>query len=408
MMKKSLFLLFMVCLFIISFSCSKDPISEDEGAVSEEGDPSGFLSSGSGSEGGGASGSGENEGGQGADDGEAGKITAGEWSDLDNWSFWKDLLNWQEYSEMPDYWNFYTSGRIVVEVKNTLGLPVNNVKVEIRSGDAVAWIARTDNFGVAQLWPGLFNKTEGNNSQNYILTVNDDPVAIQLVPFEDGVNEVTIKNPKPVSNKVELAFIVDATGSMSDELEFLKEDLKDVIRKVENKNASIKVSTGTVFYRDVEDDYLVKHSPFSRDINSTVSFINKQRAGGGGDFPEAVHTALNTALTELQWSEDAKSRIAFLLLDAPPHYESQVIDELHAAIKNAAEKGIKLIPVTASGIDKETEFLMRFFSLSTNGTYVFITNHSGIGNEHIEPSIGEYDVELLNELMVRLITKYSE
>ena len=50
---------------------------------------------------------------------------------------------------------------------------------------------------------------------------------------------------------------------------------------------------------------------------------------------------------------------------------------------------------------------MRFFSVSTNGTYVFITNDSGIGNDHIEASVGEYEVENLNDLLVRLINKYS-
>jgi hypothetical protein len=51
---------------------------------------------------------------------------------------------------------------------------------------------------------------------------------------------------------------------------------------------------------------------------------------------------------------------------------------------------------------------MRFFSITTNGTYVFITNHSGVGNSHLEPSVGEYQVEFLNDLMVRLINKYAE
>ena len=73
-----------------------------------------------------------------------------------------------------------------------------------------------------------------------------------------------------------------------------------------------------------------------------------------------------------------------------------------------AQKGIKLIPVVASGIDKETEFLMRYTAIATNGTYVFITNHSGIGNDHLEPTVGEYEVELLNKLLVRLINSYLE
>jgi hypothetical protein len=116
---------------------------------------------------------------------------------------------------------------------------------------------------------------------------------------------------------------------------------------------------------------------------------------------------LKLGIEEHQWSENAKTRIAFLLLDAPPHHESQIIEELQSSIRMAAKKGIKVIPITASGIDKDTEFLMRFFSISTNSTYVFITDDSGIGNDHLEPSVGEYEVEFLNDLMVRLINEYS-
>ena len=31
-----------------------------------------------------------------------------------------------------------------------------------------------------------------------------------------------------------------------------------------------------------------------------------------------------------------------------------------------------------------------------------------IGNDHLTPTIGEYQVELLNDLIVRLVTKYTE
>ncbi|ULQ53845.1 hypothetical protein [Flavihumibacter fluvii] len=95
-------------------------------------------------------------------------------------------------------------------------------------------------------------------------------------------------------------------------------------------------------------------------------------------------------------------------MDAPPHYDPVVIEEVHKYIATASKKGIKIIPITASGIEKDTEFLMRYFSIATNGTYVFITNHSGIGNEHMEASVGQYDVEYLNNLMVRLIGKYLQ
>jgi len=47
-------------------------------------------------------------------------------------------------------------------------------------------------------------------------------------------------------------------------------------------------------------------------------------------------------------------------------------------------------------------------AIATNGTYVFVTDDSGIGNDHIEPTVGEYQVEFLNDLMVRLVTKYAK
>ena len=65
-------------------------------------------------------------------------------------------------------------------------------------------------------------------------------------------------------------------------------------------------------------------------------------------------------------------------------------------------------PVAASGVDKDTEFMLRFFDLATGGTYVFLTNDSGIGNDHIEASVGDHEVEPLADLMVKLIRKYID
>ena len=350
--------------------------------------------------------SGTNNSGNGQNS-QSGLITAGEWNDLENWSCWKDLLNGQDYSDKPDYWSIYTNNRISVIVKNG-STPVINAKVELKQNGNSVWKTKTDNFGKAEMWIAIFQKNNSINPNEFSLYINDQQINAALILFEDGINEVQINSNQNHEDKVELSFIVDATGSMGDELEFLKDDLEDVIQRVKNDNSTLNILTSTVFYRDEDDEYVVKHSDFTEDLSATLNFINQQSSGGGGDFAEAVHTALNTALNDLQWSEVAKTRIAFLLLDAPPHYEPQIVDDLHNSIIKAAEKGIKLIPITASGIDKETEFLMRFFSISTNGTYVFITDHSGIGNDHLEPSVGEYQVEYLNDLMVRLINKYSE
>jgi hypothetical protein len=168
------------------------------------------------------------------------------------------------------------------------------------------------------------------------------------------------------------------------------------------------IRTAALFYRDEGDDYVTRYENLTNKPEETLDFIKEQGAAGGGDYPEAVHTALETAMQELAWEEGNYSRLAFLLLDAPPHYQSEVFDSIRKSIRLYAAKGIKIIPVAASGVDKNTEFLLRMMAMFTDGTYTFITNHSGIGNDHLTPTIGEYQVELLNDLIVRLVTKYTE
>jgi hypothetical protein len=394
---------FLIFGFLLT-SCDDDAVTADEGALNitdESSDRADSFSSESGSATS-ISGNGDGNGG------EAGLLTAAEWNDLENWTFWRDLLQTEEFTNKAEYWNFHNLNRISVLIKGETGVPINDKSVRLEKDGAVVWEAKTDNFGTAQLFVRMHQDVSALFMEEYTLVVNNKMMSTPVKMFNEGINEFVLGAVGSSGTKVELAFIVDATGSMSDELEFLKKDFLSVISKVEQQVPSLDILTSSVFYRDTEDDYLVRHSGFTMNTATTLEFIKAQSADGGGDFPEAVHTALNTALSELQWSKTARARIAFLLLDAPPHNNTNVIGELQEAIAAAAKKGIKIIPITASGIDKETEYLMRSFAIATNGTYVFITNDSGIGNEHLEASVGEYQVEKLNDLLVRLITKYSE
>ena len=225
--------------------------------------------------------------------------------------------------------------------------------------------------------------------------------------YYTGINEVILATDAENILMADVLFAVDATGSMGDEIQYLKSELLDVLDRAKDINATLNLRVGSVFYRDENDEYLTRVSPFSADLEETLQFIGEQQANGGGDYEEAVHTALNTAITQLSWSDNARARLIFLLLDAPPHHTDAIVSDLHDIIRDAAAKGIKIIPISASGVNKDTEFLFRFFATATNGTYVFITNDSGIGGDHIEATVGEYEVELLNDLIVRLITKYT-
>ncbi|NLR91472.1 vWA domain-containing protein [Flammeovirga agarivorans] len=338
---------------------------------------------------------------------QSGLVTAGEWNDLSNWEFWNDLLQEDEFSIAAAQWNINTNNRFSFLVTNN-STPVINAKIELLKDDTILWTSKTDNHGYAEVWLGAYEYQYQSTFNSFSIKVNDELLSHQLIPFDEGANEINITSESSDLNRVEISFIVDATGSMDDELEFLKEDLKSVIENVMQSNSTLDIYTSTVFYRDEGEEYVTRKSDFTNQLSETIAFITQQEADGGGDFPEAVHTALDLSINELQWSENAKTRIAFLLLDAPPHENSQILDDIKNTIQEASRKGIKIIPIAASGIDKPTEFLLRYMAILTNGTYVFITNDSGIGNDHLIPSVGQYDVEYLNELMIRLINEYTE
>ncbi len=340
----------------------------------------------------------------------AGLLTAGEWNDLHNWNkHWLDLLADGEIAEYQKMYGFYPQNRYTVLLSNEQDFPIADVPVQLLGADGTLyWTAKTDNTGKAELWAQLFNPHEVKGKLKIEMRVNGLVYSLDA-PKEakDGINRQTFNTECKAPKNVDIVWAVDATGSMGDEIEYLKTELLDVIDRSKAQNPALHFRVGTVFYRDKTDDYLTKSSGLSPDVEKTVDFIRKQAAGGGGDYPEAVHSALEEAILNQPWSENAIARICFLVLDASPHKEPAVIESLQKSIQEAAKRGIRIVPITASGIQKDTEFLMKFFGLATNGSYVFLTDHSGIGGSHIEPTTDEYKVELLNDLLVRVITEYT-
>ncbi len=124
-----------------------------------------------------------------------------------------------------------------------------------------------------------------------------------------------------------------------------------------------------------------------------------------------MEEALRVSVEEMQWSETARTRLMFLVLDEPPGQSKEINEKIHMAVAEAASKGIRIIPIVASGtvrsFDKSLEYLMRSIALATNGTYVFLTDDSGIGGSHTKPSIDDFDVELLNDLIARLLKQFT-
>jgi hypothetical protein len=328
-------------------------------------------------------------------------LTAGELSDFKKWNLWGGYTK-SEFRIWSLHWGISPVNRYCLQVQNEDRKAITGEKaflINLKTNDTV-WRAVTDNTGKAELWA---NFNVADSAQSTYAIICGGKMHRSPTSFENGINRITLKKNCDRSNTVNIAFVVDATGSMGDEISYMQEELQDVISNVSAKNKDVDLSIGSVFYRDYTDDYVTRAIDFQSNPSSLLQFIKNQTAGGGGDYPEAVDAALTTALDSLRWDNNARAKIIFLILDAPPHDQSK--DKMKNIMVQAAAMGVRIVPVVCSGVDKPTEYIMRSLALATNGSYVFLTDDSGVGDKHIKPTTDNFKVELLNDLFQRVIAE---
>lgn len=339
-----------------------------------------------------------------------GQLTAGEWQDHVHWDYWRELMEPSEQgADWSDYvkrWGMFPVERVPVHVTTSAGEDAIDVPVQLLTGEGeVLWEARTNNRGRAQLFPAFFDGAQAPATYHVDAAgVTSDP--LQAPPEGEVALELTTYQAPPAA--LDLMFVVDVTGSMSDELRYLQSEMRDVIQRVNAERPGLTVRTSFNFYCDPNDSFLVASGPFEADLSDALEQLDSAPRCGGGDFPEAVDEGLEDGVMDHQWSTSATSRMLFIVLDAPPHEEQEDLGRLANVTRAAAKQGIQIVPITSSGADKSTEFLMRALAIATNGTYTFLTDHSGIGGSHIEPTTGPYKVEYLNDLLARVILRSTE
>lgn len=334
--------------------------------------------------------------------GGAGTLTAGDWDDNLNFSLFRDYI--KDHGDNAQTAAFESEDRVVITVTADDGAPVSNAQIQIAAPDHSYLSATTATDGRVLFFP-KHDGVSGDPAITVTVTppAGQDAVQPVSVPLEKAATELTIKLPgaqKQLPSALDLAFVIDATGSMADEIEYLKTEVSGIADSVKAKFGNVSIQYSLIVYRDVGDDYVTRPFGFTPELGTFKGNLDKQSADGGGDFPEAMDQAMDK-VPQLKWRSGNVARMAFLIADAPPHEED--IAATFKSMNALRPQGIKLYPVAASGVDPEAEYVMRVGAEATLGRYLFLTDDSGVGDSHAKPHIPCYQVQKLNLLIGRMI-----
>ena len=121
------------------------------------------------------------------------------------------------------------------------------------------------------------------------------------------------------THSLDIAFLLDATGSMSDTIDGVRRHIETTVNGIIEKYAHCRVRVGVVAYRDFdvsEPPSGVEHLDFTDDVEAFKNYLNGLSAHGGDDDAEDVLSGLREC-ARLSWSGNARTVIH--IADAPCH-----------------------------------------------------------------------------------------
>ncbi len=304
--------------------------------------------------------------------------------------------------------------RVLLRVVDQAGHPVAGARVTVQATGgqrARKLVTETGTDGRLALFPRFdFGRGVGRLQVTARGPGGQGRAVAQTVALDriGGDRSVRVQLPMDVADRpraLDLAFVIDVTGSMSDELRYLTDEFEAIVARVERRYPGVDLRFGLVAYRDRGDEFVTRRYDFTRSAQEMRQRLAGLRADGGGDYPEAMDDALESALG-LDWRAGTAARVAFLVADAPPHDDR--VGATVDAVRQARARGLRLYPVAASGVADQAEYLMRTMAVLTQSRHLFLTDDSGVGLPHAEPKIACYQVTALDNLLVRVIASELE
>ena len=325
-------------------------------------------------------------------------LSAGEVDDNERWD---DYLEYRRNYQGPYVHDVDVSERYAVRVLDRDNRPVPNARVWVSTERETLFEGRTYANGKTLFFPLAFSR-QIDRAQTFRVYVEKDG-ASQYLDAErhrgqEWVVKLDLREAYGRRVPLDVLFLVDSTGSMSDEIERIKDTLLSISERIDALPSRPDLRFGMVTYRDRGDEYVTRLFDFNRDVRRFLRTIEGVRAHGGGDYPESVNEALHTAVHRPDWRLNDAVRLVFLVADAPPHLDYSQDYDYATEMMWANRRGIKIFPIASSGLDEQGEYIFRQIAQHTMGKFIFLLY--GGTTPH---SVGQYTVQNLDDLVVRLI-----
>jgi uncharacterized protein YegL len=195
--------------------------------------------------------------------------------------------------------------------------------------------------------------------------------ALAALPLSTGLS------PAVAKPTVEVAFVLDTTGSMGGLIEGAKRKIWSIATAIVDSNPDADIRMGLVAYRDIGDDYVTRTFDLTTDIQDLYANLLELKARGGGDWPESVNEALDVAVNKLRWTPAGDvRRIVFLVGDAPPHMDYAQDTKYPTTLAVAKQKDI-IVNAVLAGNARDTERVWRDIAQNGNGRFIPIPQDGG-------------------------------
>ncbi|GAA5149979.1 hypothetical protein GCM10023340_26160 [Nocardioides marinquilinus] len=295
---------------------------------------------------------------------------------------------------------FDPRGRVLVTVTGSDGRPAAGEPVTVLDGGEEVATLRTTADGTARFLPAVFGAApEGR------FTVRAGEASAEV--DAGGSAELGVERAGGVEGSVPLdvLFLLDATGSMGDEIDQLKTSIDSVAERVAALEGAPDVRFAMTLYRDRGDAFVTSTYDFTGDVDAFRAALADVEAGGGGDYPEALEEGLAEALGEPSWRGPGEAvQLVFLVADAPPQTRRDLQVTYPDAVRDAVARGIKIFPVASSESDDAAEAVFRQLAQATGARFVFLSYGAGGAATGKSSDIDSADYEelALDDLVVRL------